>query len=79
MTVTDTMGDPVSGAVIEFCSDTFCMMGKSDENVIAEFEADKGVYTIHILKASEGYVSDGEEYTTEDSYCDICIVLQKES
>ena len=79
VTVTDTEGDPVSGAVIQFCSDTFCMMAKSDDNGIAEFEADKGVYTIHVLKAPEGYVSEGEEYTTEDSYCDICIVLQKES
>ena len=76
--VTDSDGDFVQGVRVQFCSDSFCMMGKTDENGVATFKADEGtIYTVHVLKAPEGYASDSVEYKTADTYCDVCIVLQK--
>ena len=77
--VTDSDGDFVPGVRVQFCSDSFCMMGKTDENGVAVFKADEGtVYTAHIMKFPDGYVPNADEYKTTDTYCDICIVLQKQ-
>ena len=76
--VSDTDGDLVKGATIQFCSDTTCTMGKTDENGVAVFEMEEGpIYTIHVLKVPEGYVKNGTEYQTDDTYCDIYIPLDK--
>ena len=52
---------PVSGAMVQFCSDTQCMVGFTDESGAASFEADPGPYTAHVLKAPEGYEAVKEE------------------
>ena len=52
---------PVSGAMIQFCSDTQCMVGLTDASGSAAFEADPGIYTAHVLKAPEGYEPSAEE------------------
>ena len=52
---------PLAGVKVQFCSDTQCMMGKTDENGCAVFMSDPGNYTAHILKAPEGYAKTGEE------------------
>jgi len=75
--VMDQDGDPAEDVMVQFCSDTECMMGKTDENGIAEFAADEGVYQVHMLKVPEEYESTSEEYTTADTYCDVYVVLQK--
>ena len=76
--VTDSDGDFVQGVKVQFCSDSFCMMGKTDENGVATFKAEEGtIYSAHIMKCPEGYVPNTEEYKTSDKYCDISIVLQK--
>lgn len=76
--VTDSDGDFVKDVRIQFCSDSFCMMGKTDENGVATFKADEGtVYTAHIMKTPEGYEPNTEEYKTADTYSDVSIVLQK--
>ena len=54
-------GTPVAGVMVQFCSDTMCMVGLADENGYAFFEADPGNYTAHVLKAPEGYEATGEE------------------
>ena len=78
--VSDTDGDLVKGATIQFCSDTTCTMGKTDENGVAVFEMEEGpIYTVHILKVPEGYVKNTAEYQTDDTYCDIYIPLDKVS
>ena len=76
--VSDTDGDLVKGATVQFCSDTTCMMGKTDENGVAGFQMEEGQnYTVHILKVPEGYVKNPGEYLTDDTYCDIYIPLEK--
>ena len=75
--VTNGDGDPVEGVYVQFCSDTSCMMGQTDADGYASFETEEGVYTVHILKAPEGYEGTSEEFKTEDTFSDICVVLQK--
>ena len=76
--VIDEDGNPVSGVTVQFCSDTACMMGETDETGAAVFREELGHYTVHILKAPEEYVLDGAEYTLE-AFCDLTIFLCKES
>lgn len=45
--------------------------------IVAEFEAEEGTYTVHILKAPEGYQAETEEITTDEVYSDIYVVLKK--
>ena len=52
---------PISGAVVQFCSSTQCMVGRTDATGAASFEADPGSYTAHVLKVPEGYEVTGEE------------------
>ena len=76
--VSDTDGNLVKGVVVQFCSDTTCMMGKTDENGVAVFEMEEGpIYTVHILKVPEDYAKNTEEYLTTDTYCDIYVPLEK--
>ena len=76
--VSDTDGNLVKGATIQFCSDTTCSMGKTDENGVAVFKMEEGpVYSVHVLKVPEGYEKHTGAYTTDDTYCDIYISLTK--
>ena len=76
--VSDSDGNLVKGATVQFCSDTACMFGKTDENGVVVFAAEEGpIYNVHILKVPEGYVKSTEEYLTGETYCDICIPLDK--
>ena len=78
MIVSDQDGNPVKGVVVQFCSDVTCTMAKTDADGLASFDADEGqVYTIHILKAPEGFEKNNEEFRTLDTYCDTKIVIQK--
>ena len=52
---------PISGAVVQFCSSTQCMVGRTDATGAASFESDPGSYTAHVLKVPEGYEVTGEE------------------
>ena len=64
--------------MVQFCDDTACTMGKTDENGVVVFEMEEGpIYTIHVLKVPEGYVKNGTEYQTDDTYCDVYIPLEK--
>ena len=75
--VSNTDGDPLKGVTVQFCSDTMCMFGKTDENGVVEFAQENGVYSVHILKVPEGYEKPNDEYETSEDYCDVCFVLQK--
>lgn len=74
--VNDTAGKPVAGVTIQFCSDTECNMGTTNENGIAVFEKEAGNYTIHVLKVPEGYAPDDTEYTAPDKPGQVVIVLK---
>lgn len=75
--VADEEGNLVEGAMVQFCSDTTCTLGKTDGKGVAEFEAEEGQYTIHILKVPEGYEKTNEEFRTEDVYSDVYVVLKR--
>ena len=76
--VSDSDGDLVKGVTIQFCSDTTCTMGKTDENGVAVFKMEEGqIYTVHVLKVPEGYKKNPDEYKTADTYCDVYISLTK--
>ena len=77
--VTNENGEPVSGVTVQFCSDTECMMGKTDGNGEASFAKGPGSYTVHILKPAEGYLKDNTEYTAPDTPGLITIVLKAEN
>ncbi len=74
--VIDEDGSPVSGVTVQFCSETACMMGETDETGTAIFEEPMGHYTVHILKAPEGYIVDEAEYPLE-AFADLTIYLYK--
>ena len=73
--VRDEAGKPVSGVTVQFCSDTECMMGTTDENGIASFEQEAGSYTVHVLKVPEGFENVGEEFTAPVKPGQLVIVL----
>ena len=76
--VSDTDGNLVKGATIQFCSDTTCSMGKTDENGVAVFKMEEGpVYSVHVLKVPEGYEKHTGDCKTDDTYCDVYISLTK--
>lgn len=47
--VTDTDGNLVKGVKAQLCSDTTCMMGKTDEKGVAVFEMEEGRSTPYIF------------------------------
>ena len=79
--VLDTNGDPVTGAMLQFCDDTACRMGETDENGAASFPgaAEGHPYTVHLLEVPDEYEMTEEEYTSLDTFCDVYIVLQKQN
>lgn len=74
--VANEKGDPVQGVVVQFCSETQCMMGKTDENGLAVFEEEPGNYTVHILKVPAEYEKDPTEYRIPAVYSDVSVVLK---
>lgn len=77
--VLDDEGAAVEGAMVLFCDDSVCMAGQTDGTGTAAFpDAQAGhPYTVHLLKAPEGYEPNTEEYESLDTFCDIYIILRK--
>lgn len=71
----DEKGNPVQGAAVQFCSDSQCMMAKTDENGMAVFEVEPGSYSVHILKVPSDYEKHLTEYRLSDTYSDVVVVL----
>lgn len=74
--VNDAAGKPVPGVTIQFCSDIECILGTTDEKGLAVFEKEAGRYTIHVLKAPEGYTADSTEYDAPAEPGRVTIVLK---
>ena len=77
--VVDEAGNPVPGAMIQFCSDTECMTGKTDNSGISVFEKEAGSYTVHVLKVPEGFQKNDTEYTAPAEPGPLTVVLQAEN
>ena len=74
--VTDEAGEPVSGATVQFCSDTECILGTTDDSGVAVFDKEAGSYTVHVLKAPEGYAADDTELPAPAQPGRVTIVLR---
>ena len=70
--------NPIPNVRLQFCSDTMCRMGKTDENGLVMFEVDPGTYTVHMMKAPEGYVKSEEEFTLDKDNREVTYYLSKE-
>ena len=75
--VQDENGDPVPDVMVQFCSDTECMMETTDGDGTAAFDVEAGTYTVHILKVSEGFEEDSEEYEAPAEPGTVEITLKK--
>ena len=69
---------PMPGVNVQFCSDVLCQMGKTDENGVAAFHSDSGTYTVHLMKAPDGYVSSTEEFTLDQDTREATYFLEKQ-
>ena len=74
--VNDGSGKPVPGVTVQFCSDTECILGTTDEKGLAVFEKEGGKYTVHVLKVPEGYRGDDTEYAAPEKPGRVTIVLK---
>ena len=72
--VIDEDGNPVSGVMVQFCSDSACMLGETDETGTVEFKEPMGLYSVHILKAPAEYIVEETEYWLE-AFADLTIYL----
>ena len=73
----DESGAPVKGVGIQFCTDTLCLTGETDDNGIATFDnLDEGTHTVHVIDVPEGFADDETEYETPASYGDVMIMLE---
>jgi len=76
--VFDADGNPVEGAVIQFCDDVTCSFQPTDEGGVASFPvSEQKVYEVHLLTVPEGYKPDANVYNTLDTYSDVNIFLEK--
>ena len=70
---------PIPDARVQFCSDSLCQMGKTDESGLASFHSeDPGTYTVHMMKAPDGYVKSEDEVTLDKDNCSAVYLLDKE-
>ncbi len=76
--VYDMEGNPVAGAVVQFCDDVTCSFQPTDADGVASFPvSEQKVYEIHLLKVPEGYKPNADVYNTLDTYSDVNIFLEK--
>jgi thiol-disulfide isomerase/thioredoxin len=72
----DEEGDPLEGCTVQFCSDSTCMVAKTDRDGVAAFREPPGNYTVHLLKPPAGYAKDSTEYTAPTTYGDLVITVK---
>ena len=75
--VINKAGEPVSGAMIQFCSDTFCMMGKTKADGIASWDAEAGRYEIHVNRVPQGYADIEDVIPAPEKPGTVTITLSK--
>ncbi|MBQ6971249.1 MAG: redoxin domain-containing protein [Synergistaceae bacterium] len=74
--VLDGGKNPVKGAVVQFCDESACNIGRTGADGIAVFNMPAGkIYEVHLLKVPAGYKMDTDCYKTLDVYSDIVINL----
>lgn len=78
ITVKDEDGNPVEGAMIQFCTDTMCMMQTTGADGTVSFDrTSQAECHVHVLKAPEGFAKDDTEYAAKIDESEMEIVLKK--
>ncbi len=72
----DESGAPVAGVMVQLCSEQMCVMGETDQDGVAVFNSDEGLYTVHVYSVPEGYAEDATEYPVPETYGDVTITLK---
>ena len=62
----DEQGEPVPGAIVNFCTDVQCTMVTADDDGLAEYIGEAGEYHVQVLKVPAGYNFD----KTQEFYLD---------
>lgn len=77
--VTDENGMPVSGVIVQLCSD-ICVPGATDEEGIARLTLMPGDYKVSVTVMPQGYTYAGEttEFTFPEGSRELTIVLKAE-
>ena len=70
--------EPLADDRVQFCSDTQCMMGRTDNTGVAVFDVEPGNYEAHILKQPEGYQKSSETAKLTDADKTAVFMLLKE-
>lgn len=69
-------GTPVPGAMLNVCDETTCTMLVTDKDGRAEFIRSPYPYSVHVLRAPEGYQPDpAQEFLFEETGGELTIVL----
>ena len=68
----------VEGAMVQLCTDEACKMGMTGSDGTVTFDDPPAVYEVHVRKVPQGYKEHTTTYKTEDHYCDMVIVIEKE-
>lgn len=76
--VVDPRGEPVPDVMVQFCSETECVLEKTDAEGVAVFDMPAGEYTIHLLKVPDGYAEDDTEYPAPAAPETVTLTLKPE-
>ena len=77
--VQDAEGAAIPDVTVQFCDDTACTQGTTDQDGIATFEAEEGDYSVHILATPAGVVGTDEEFFLLRTYSDVTVTLEREA
>ena len=77
--VKDEEDQPIGEVTVQFCDETSCRIGETDEDGCASFEvSEEKAYEVHVLPDSDEYdVDEDEVFTTDETASDLTIVLKK--
>lgn len=74
VTVVDTEGNPIAGAMIQLCKDA-CVPSKTDDNGVATWNLAEDEYKVSFLAAPEGYAVEEAYHFDAGSY-ELTITLE---
>lgn len=74
----DQNGDPVPGAICQVCDETACALYVADADGMCAFALPPCEYEIHVLRAPDGYIFDGEPIAAPASGGALTILLERQ-
>lgn len=74
VTVVDTAGNPIPGAMVQICKDT-CLPTSTNEQGVATWTQPEDSYKVSFLMVPAGYTADAEEFYFEDGAYEMTITL----